>query len=113
MFDCLKPIISSGNGPATGVSATMILAAAIRLAAETAKFGFVFNRRGVIPESCSSWFLPRLVGMQTAMEWVLTGRVFRAPEALEGGLVRSLHAPEDLLHKIGRASCRERVCQYV
>jgi enoyl-CoA hydratase/carnithine racemase len=97
MFDCLKPIIAAVNGPATGVGATMILAADIRLASETAKFGFVFNRRGVIPESCSSWFLPRLVGMQTAMEWVLTGRVFKAPEALEGGLVRSLHAPEDLL----------------
>ncbi len=97
MFECLKPIIAAINGPATGVGATMILAADIRLASETAKFGFVFNRRGVIPESCSSWFLPRLVGMQTALEWVLTGRVFKAPEARDGGLVRSLHAPEELL----------------
>lgn len=97
MFDCLKPIIAAVNGPATGVGATMILAADIRLAADTAKFGFVFNRRGVIPESCSSWFLPRLVGMQTAMEWVLTGRVFKAPEALAGGLVRSLHPQDELI----------------
>lgn len=97
MFECLKPIIVAVNGPATGVGATMILAADIRLAAESAKFGFVFTRRGVIPESCSSWFLPRLVGMQTAMEWVLTGRLFGAPEALDKGLVRSLHDPADLL----------------
>jgi enoyl-CoA hydratase/carnithine racemase len=93
----LKPVIAAVNGPAVGVGATMLLACDLRLASETAKLGFVFARRGIVPESCSSWFLPRVVGMQTALEWVLTGRVFPATEALERGLVRSLHAPADLL----------------
>ncbi|MFS3128824.1 crotonase/enoyl-CoA hydratase family protein [Nocardioides sp. Bht2] len=97
MYDSLKPIIAAVNGPAVGVGATMILAADIRLAADHAKFGYVFTRRGVIPESCSSWFLPRLVGMQTALEWVFTGRIFTADEALEKGLVRSLHPVDELL----------------
>ncbi|MGV9861759.1 crotonase/enoyl-CoA hydratase family protein [Rhodococcus koreensis] len=97
MYECRKPIIAAVNGPAVGVGATMILAADIRLAADNAKFGYVFNRRGVVPESCSSWFLPRLVGMQTAMEWILTGRVFPAAEALEHGLVRSIHHPDELI----------------
>jgi len=97
IYQSLKPVIAAVNGPATGVGATMLLPCDVRLASETARFGFVFNRRGVVPESCSSWFLPRLVGMQTAMEWVLTGRVFPAADAHEHGLVRSLHAPEDLL----------------
>ncbi|WP_185995912.1 crotonase/enoyl-CoA hydratase family protein [Nocardioides campestrisoli] len=97
IYSSLKPVIAAVNGPATGVGATMLLPCDVRLASEDARFGFVFNRRGVVPESCSSWFLPRLVGMQTAMEWVLTGRVFPATAALEGGLVRSLHAPDDLL----------------
>jgi enoyl-CoA hydratase/carnithine racemase len=69
----------------------------IRIAADTAKFGFVFTRRGIVPEACSSWFLPRLVGISRALEWTMGGRVFLAAEALQGGLVRSLHAPEDLL----------------
>ena len=97
MFECRKPIIAAVNGPAVGVGATMILAADIRLAAETAKFGYVFTRRGVVPESCSSWFLPRVVGMQTAMEWVLTGRMVDAGEARERGLVRSVHRAGELL----------------
>jgi len=97
MYDALKPIIAAVNGPAVGVGATMVLAADIRLASDTARFGFVFNRRGVLPESCSTWFLPRVVPMQVAMEWVLTGRVFPATEALAHGLVRSLHATDDLL----------------
>lgn len=97
IYESLKPVIAAVNGPATGVGATMLLPCDIRLASESARFGFVFNRRGVVPESCSSWFLPRLVGMQTAMEWVLTGRVFPASEAHEHGLVRSVHAPDDLL----------------
>lgn len=97
MYASLKPIIAAVNGPATGVGATMLLPCDVRLASTEAKFGFVFTRRGVIPESCSSWFLPRVVGMQTAMEWMLTGRVFRADEAHEHGLVRSLHGPDELL----------------
>jgi enoyl-CoA hydratase/carnithine racemase len=97
MYDSLKPVIAAVNGPAVGVGATMVLAADVRMASTAARFGFVFNRRGVLPESCSTWFLPRMVPMQVAMEWVLTGRVFPASEALDHGLVRSLHEPEDLL----------------
>lgn len=106
IYSSLKPVIAAVNGPATGVGATMLLPCDIRLASEDARFGFVFNRRGIVPESCSSWFLPRLVGMQTAMEWVLTGRVFPATEAHQHGLVRSLHAPGDLLDA-ARALARE------
>jgi enoyl-CoA hydratase/carnithine racemase len=97
IYDSLKPVIAAVNGPAVGVGATMQLAMDIRLASEDAKFGFVFARRGITPEACSSWFLPRLVGLQTALEWCYTGRVFPATEARERGFVRSLHAAEDLL----------------
>ena len=97
IFDCTKPVIAAINGPAVGIGITMTLPMDIRLASDTAKMGFVFARRGLVPEACSSWFLPRLVGMGQAAEWVYTGRVFPATEALAGGLVRSLHAPEDLL----------------
>lgn len=97
IYDSLKPVIAAVNGPAVGVGATMQLAMDIRLAADDARFGFVFARRGITPEACSSWFLPRLVGMQTALEWCYTGRVFPAAEALERGLVRSLHPAPDLL----------------
>ena len=97
IFDSLKPVIAAVNGPAVGVGATMQLPMDFRLASTAARFGFVFARRGITPEACSSWFLPRLVGPQQALEWVYTGRVFDAQEALDGGLVRSLHAPEDLL----------------
>lgn len=97
VFESTKPVIAAINGPAVGVGATMTLPMDIRLAADDARIGFVFARRGIVPEACSSWFLPRLVGISRAMEWVATGRVFSAQEALEGGLVRSLHPPEQLL----------------
>ena len=97
LFDMKKPVIAAVNGPAVGFGATQILPMDIRLASTEARFGFVFSRRGVVMEAASSWFLPRLVGMEQAMEWVATGRVFSAEEAFEGGLVRSLHAPEELL----------------
>jgi enoyl-CoA hydratase/carnithine racemase len=97
IFECTKPVIAAINGPAVGVGATMTLAMDVRLASEDARIGFVFARRGIIPEAASSWFLPRVVGISRAMEWVATGRVFSAQEALEGGLVRSLHPGIELL----------------
>src|SRR6478752_9720811 len=97
VFDCTKPVIAAINGPAVGVGATMTLPMDVRLAADDARIGFVFARRGIVPEACSSWFLPRVVGISRAMEWVATGRVFAASEALEGGLVRSLHPGGELL----------------
>ena len=97
IFDSLKPVIAAINGPAVGVGITMTLPMDVRLASVNARIGFVFNRRGLVPEAASSWFLPRLVGISQAMEWVATGRVFDAEEALHGGLVRSLHAPDALL----------------
>lgn len=96
-FELKKPIIAAINGPAVGVGITMTLAMDIRLASENARMGFVFARRGIVPEACSSWFLPRIVGPQQAMEWVSTGRVFTAQEALAGRLVRSVHAHDALL----------------
>ena len=97
IFDSLKPVIAAINGPAVGVGATMTLPMDVRLVAEGAKLGFVFARRGIVPEAASSWFLPRLVGISQAMEWVTTGRVFDASEAVAGGLCRSAHAPDELL----------------
>lgn len=97
IFNCLKPVIAAVNGPAVGIGATMQLPMDIRLASDTARFGFVFARRGIVPEAGSSWFLPRLVGMGQALEWCYSGRVFGADEAHAGGLVRSVHAPDDLL----------------
>lgn len=97
IYRSLKPVIAAVNGAAVGVGATMQLPMDFRLASTAAKFGFVFARRGITPEACSSWFLPRLVGMQTALDWVYSGRVFDANEAKEAGLVKSLHAPEDLV----------------
>jgi enoyl-CoA hydratase/carnithine racemase len=97
IFDCPKPVIAAINGPAVGVGITMTLPMDIRLASETAKMGFVFVRRGITMEACSSWFLPRLVGMSQAMEWVATGRVFGAEEALAGGLVSRVLPPGELL----------------
>jgi enoyl-CoA hydratase/carnithine racemase/RimJ/RimL family protein N-acetyltransferase len=97
IFDMTKPVIAAINGPAVGIGATMTLPMDVRLAADTARIGFVFTRRGIVPEACSSWFLPRVVGISRAMEWVATGRVFDAREALEGGLVRSLHPTTALL----------------
>jgi enoyl-CoA hydratase/carnithine racemase len=97
IFDLKKPIIAAINGSAVGVGITMTLPMDIRLVADNAKIGFVFARRGIVPEACSSWFLPRLVGISQAMEWVATGRIFLPDEALAHGLVRSIYAPEDLL----------------
>ena len=97
IFESKKPVIAAVNGPAVGIGATMQLPMDIRLASTEARFGFVFARRGVVPEAASSWFLPRLVGISRAMEWAATGRVFPASEALEGGLVREVLSPEDLL----------------
>jgi len=98
LFESKKPLISACNGVAVGVGATMQLAMDIRLASATARYGFVFARRGIVPEAASSWFLPRIVGISQALEWCYSGRVFDAEEAKAGGLVRSIHAPEDLMH---------------
>jgi enoyl-CoA hydratase/carnithine racemase len=97
IFASTKPVIAAINGPAVGVGVTMTLPMDIRLAADTARLGFVFARRGLVPEACSSWFLPRLVGVSRAAEWCYTGRVFPVAEALEAGLVRSVHPPDELL----------------
>jgi enoyl-CoA hydratase/carnithine racemase len=97
VFESTKPVIAAINGPAVGVGATMTLPMDIRLASDTARIGFVFARRGIVPEAGSSWFLPRIVGISQAMEWVATGRVFDAEEALRGGLVRSVHPAGELL----------------
>lgn len=97
LFQSKKPLISACNGVAVGIGATMQLAMDIRLAADNARYGFVFARRGITPEACSSWFLPRIVGISQALEWCYTGRIFDAHEACERGLVRSVHAPGDLI----------------
>ena len=96
IFASKKPVIGAINGAAVGIGATMQLPMDFRLASATARFGFVFARRGIVPEAASGWFLPRLVGIGRALEWCYSGRVFGADEALNGGLVRSIHAPEDL-----------------
>lgn len=108
IYECLKPVISAVNGAAVGVGVTMQLPMDIRIASEDARFGFVFNRRGITPEACSSWFLPRLVGISKALEWTYTGRIFSAQEALEGGLVQKICKPEELL-PAARALAREIV----
>ena len=97
IFEAKKPVIAAINGPAVGVGITMTLPMDVRLASTGSRMGFVFTRRGVVPEACSSWFLPRLVGMQRAAEWIYTARVFSADEALAGGLVARVVAPEVLL----------------
>jgi enoyl-CoA hydratase/carnithine racemase len=97
LYECLKPLIAAINGPAVGVGITMTLPMDIRLASERARMGFVFARRGIVPEACSSWFLPRAVGINQAMEWVATGRVFPAEEAHRAGLVSELLPHEELL----------------
>ena len=108
IFNSKKPVIGVINGPAVGVGVTMTLPMDFRLASDTAKFGFVFAKRGIVPEACSSYFLPRLVGISQATEWVYTGRVFSAEEALAGGLVRSVHSGDDLM-KTARVIAREIV----
>ncbi|MGZ4679838.1 MAG: enoyl-CoA hydratase-related protein, partial [Ilumatobacteraceae bacterium] len=110
IFECTKPVIAAINGAAVGVGITMALPMDIRLASTSAKIGFVFARRGIVPEACSAWFLPRLVGISQALEWCYSGRVFGADEALAGGLVRSIHEPDDLL-PAARAFAAELVDQ--
>jgi enoyl-CoA hydratase/carnithine racemase len=97
IYDLKKPIIAAINGPAVGVGVTMTLPMDIRLAADSARFGFVFARRGIVPEACSSYFLPRVVGISQALDWCYSGRVFSAEEAQAGGLIRSIHAKDELL----------------
>ncbi len=97
IFASLKPVIAAVNGAAVGIGVTMQLAMDVRMASSAARFGFVFARRGIVPEAGSSWFLSKLVGLPQALEWCMTGRVFGAEEALKGGLVRSVHEPDDLL----------------
>lgn len=97
IYESLKPVIGAINGAAVGVGVTMQLPMDIRLASDAARFGFVFSRRGITMEAASSWFLSRLVGMQTALEWAMTGRVFDVQEAKDGGLIRSIHGADDLM----------------
>ncbi len=97
IFKCLKPVIAAVNGPAVGVGLTMQLPMDVRLASENARFGFVFARRGLVPEACSTWFLPRVVGISQALEWTFSGRVLSAQEALEGRLVKRIYKPEELI----------------
>jgi len=97
IFECLKPVIAACNGPAVGIGATMQCAMDVRLASTKARYGFVFTKRGIVPEACSSWFLPRIVGINQALEWVFSARIFDASEALEKQFVRSVHKEDDLL----------------
>lgn len=97
IFESIKPFIAAINGPAVGVGITMTLPMDVRIASTNARIGFVFARRGIVPEACSSWFLPRVVGISQASEWTFTGRVFPAEEALSGGLVSKVVSPDELL----------------
>ncbi len=108
IFECKKPVIAAVNGPAVGVGATMTLPMDVRLASEDARFGFVFARRGIVPEAASSWFLPRVVGISQAMEWVATGRVFGAQEALAGRLVSRVLPAGGAAARGARARARDR-----
>ncbi len=110
IYDCKKPVIAAINGAAVGIGATMLAAMDIRLASEKAKIGFVFEKIGITPEACSSWFLPRVVGVSQALEWIYTGDIFDAQTAKESGFVRSVHAPDDLLeaaYKIARSIAKK------
>ena len=99
IFRSKKPVIGAINGDAVGVGATMTLPMDIRIASDTARFGFVFSRRGAVPEACSSWFLPRVVGISKALDWCYTGRVFKSQEALQHGLVSEVTTDEELLER--------------
>ncbi|MDB4972149.1 MAG: Enoyl-CoA hydratase/isomerase [Myxococcaceae bacterium] len=99
IFACTKPVIAAINGPAVGIGATMTLAMDIRLASEKARIGFVFGKLGIVPEACSSWFLPRLVGIQQALEWTYSGEIFSAADAKAAGLVKAVYPPEQLLEE--------------
>ena len=106
IFECLKPVIAAVNGPAVGIGVTMQLAMDIRIASENARFGFVFSRRGIVPEAASSWFLPRIVGIAQALAWCYSGKVFDAQEALRGRLVSEVVEPDELIPR-ARAIARE------
>jgi enoyl-CoA hydratase/carnithine racemase len=106
IFDCKKPVIAAINGAAVGIGATMTLAMDIRLASEKAKIGFVFGKLGIVPEACSSWFLPRIVGISQALEWTYTGEIFDAAEAKRGGLVKAVLAADELLPEAYRLAHR-------
>ncbi len=106
IFECTKPVIGAINGAAVGIGATMTLAMDIRLASEKARIGFVFGKIGIVPEACSSWFLPRIVGISQALEWVYSADIFDAAEAQRGGLVKSVLAPERLLEEANRLAHR-------
>ncbi|MCW2754146.1 MAG: enoyl-CoA hydratase, partial [Marmoricola sp.] len=97
IYDCPKPVIAAINGPAVGIGATMTLAMDLRLASSKARIGFVFGKLGIVPEAASTWFLPRIVGIQQALEWVYSAEILTAEQALAGRLLRSVHEPEDLL----------------
>jgi enoyl-CoA hydratase/carnithine racemase len=97
LFESKKPWIAAINGPAVGVGVTMTLPMDIRIASQGASFGFVFTRRGLVPEACSTWFLPRIVGISQALEWTFSGNIFSASEALAGGLIKEIVPPEALL----------------
>lgn len=102
IFRCKKPVIAAINGPAVGIGATMTLPMDVRIASTKARIGFVFGRIGIVPEACSSWFLPRIVGLPQALEWTYSAEVFDATEAQRGGLVRSIVEPEDLMSEACR-----------
>ena len=106
IYECTKPVIGAINGAAVGIGATMTLAMDIRLASEKARIGFVFGKIGIVPEACSSWFLPRIVGMQQALEWVYTADIFDAQEALHGRLVKGVYPPDQLLEEARRLARR-------
>lgn len=106
IYNCMKPVIGAINGAAVGIGATMQLPMDIRIASDNARFGFVFSRRGIVPEAASSWFLPRLVGPQQALDWMLSGRVFGAEEALAGRLVHQV-VPQDQLMDVAMAKARD------
>ena len=111
IYNCKKPVIAAINGAAVGIGATMTLAMDLRLASTKARIGFVFGRLGIVPEACSSWFLPRIVGIQQALEWVYSADILTAEQALAGRLVRSLHEPDDLLpaaYDLARSFVRDR-----
>lgn len=111
IFNCTKPVIGAINGAAVGVGATMTCAMDFRLASEKARFGFVFGKLGIVPEACSTWFLPRIVGIQQALEWIYSAEIFNAEEAKTAGFVKTVCAPDELLPKayeLARRFTRQR-----
>jgi enoyl-CoA hydratase/carnithine racemase len=106
IYDCLKPVIAAINGVAVGIGITMTLPMDVRIAATGSRIGFVFGRIGIVPEACSTWFLPRLVGISRALEWTYSADVFDVEEAREGGLIRSVVAPERLLDEARKLARR-------